>query len=114
MYIRINMMDSRMIRAGVALCMFFTTASSNCCHLQRYMPIAIAVHTAEAVMSESWLPPAMASPPNNFMVRAKNITSTARGTNDIISEGCFVEDVLLLIIVLFIRRKDTQNLVNGD
>lgn len=41
-------MSNRMIKAGVALRILVTMASSNACHLQRYKQTDSAVQTAEA------------------------------------------------------------------
>ena len=54
-------------------------------------------------MSESWLPPAIASAPKRLIVSANNITNTANGTNDIKSEGCFA--MFLSIIFIFLSAK---------
>jgi hypothetical protein len=63
--------------------------------------IAIAVHTADADSSESWLAPAMASPPKSLMLSARNIINTASGTNETTSDGC--REVFIFVINYFIK-----------
>ena len=57
--------------------------------------MAIDTQMAEAVSSESWLPPAMASPPKSLMVMASIAMSTINGKVETAIEGCRV--VLLFI-----------------
>ena len=54
---------SNIIRAGVALRILLTIASSSSAHVHLYIAIAIATQMADAAKSANWLPPAMASPP---------------------------------------------------
>jgi hypothetical protein len=61
--------------------------------------MAIAVQTAEAESSESWLAPIMESPPKSFIARARNATSTASGINDTTTEGCEALFVCSIYIV---------------
>jgi hypothetical protein len=69
----------------------------------------MAVQTAVAANSESWLPPAMASPPKSLIVRARKITSVAKGMSDTTTEGLFMFD--FLSINSYFGGKYTQNII---
>jgi hypothetical protein len=59
--------------------------------------IAIVTHTADAVSRDSWLPPAMASPPKSLIVKANITISTKRGMADMAMDGW---RVVLFVLIL--------------
>ena len=99
-------MSSRMIIAGVALRIFVTIASSSVCHFVRYRPMAMSVQMAEAVRSDNWLPPAMASAPNKCIVSARRTTSTASGISATAIVGFFICEFPIFLFVNLIACKD--------